>query len=240
VLSKISDLGLLERAVFKPGSPFYFEQPAIGLQQCRIKLYLSLQTGRMKKFLFSIALMIAIMPVTRGQDVISLHNGNQIKARIVHVFEDEVQFIPDGSTDTTLMKRADIEKLSYRNGIQVHFSEGTFLDRDTTLASSQMYQKGYADAARYYKGYKMALTGTLITSFFVPMGLIPALACSSTPPAEENLGYRNPELISDPAYDAGYKDKAFEIKKKKVWRGFMIGTGATAAYFLIIAMAFAL
>ncbi|WP_353717293.1 hypothetical protein [Dyadobacter sp. 676] len=50
--------------------------------------------------------------------------------------------------------------------------------------------KGQIDAARHYKRYKGAATGTLLTSLLSPViGLIPAILCSSTNPKIENLGY---------------------------------------------------
>ncbi|KAA0992686.1 hypothetical protein [Dyadobacter aurulentus] len=56
--------------------------------------------------------------------------------------------------------------------------------------------KGQIDAARHYKRYKGAATGTLITSLVSPfIGLIPAILCSSTYPKIENLGYPNEELF---------------------------------------------
>jgi hypothetical protein len=57
------------------------------------------------------------------------------------------------------------------------------------------------------------------------MGLIPAFACSSAPPKRENLGFRDENLMHHPSYFSGYTEKAHEIKRKKVWQGFAIGTG---------------
>lgn len=78
--------------------------------------------------------------------------------------------------------------------------------------------KGQIDAARHYKRYKGAATGTLLTSLLSPIiGLIPAILCSATYPKIDNLGYPNDELFKQPTYHKAYTKKAKEIKQRKVW-----------------------
>jgi hypothetical protein len=56
------------------------------------------------------------------------------------------------------------------------------------------------------------------------LGLIPAIACSITPPATENLNYPDKELWKKNDYETGYRYRAKKIKQKRVWGGFAIGT----------------
>ena len=100
--------------------------------------------------------------------------------------------------------------------------------------SDSLFNLGTIDATRYYKGYKPAATGTLIASFFFPLGLIPAIACSSTTPARENLGYKDQKLMENTSYFNGYTHKAHAIKKKKVWGGFAIGSGLVIALSILM------
>ncbi|MGG7665786.1 hypothetical protein [Dyadobacter sp. BHUBP1] len=96
--------------------------------------------------------------------------------------------------------------------------------------------KGQIDAARHYKRYKGAATGTLLTSLLSPViGLIPAILCSSTNPKIENLGYPNEELFRQAAYYKAYTKKAKKIKQRKVWSNWGIGLGVNLVLVLVLA-----
>jgi len=95
--------------------------------------------------------------------------------------------------------------------------------------------KGQIDAARHYKRYKGAATGTLLTSLLSPViGLIPAILCSSTNPKIENLGYPNEELFKQAAYYKAYTKKAKKIKQRKVWSNWGIGLGVNLVVILVL------
>ncbi|WP_439555239.1 hypothetical protein [Dyadobacter sp.] len=96
--------------------------------------------------------------------------------------------------------------------------------------------KGQIDAARHYKRYKAAGTGTLITSLVSPIiGLVPAILYSATNPKIENLGYPNEDLFKQPDYYKAYTKKAKKIKQRKVWSNWGIGFGVNLLVILIIA-----
>lgn len=95
--------------------------------------------------------------------------------------------------------------------------------------------KGQIDAARHYKRYKGAATGTLLTSLLSPViGLIPAILCSATNPKIENLGYPNEELFKQAAYYKAYTKKAKKIKQRKVWSNWGIGLGVNLVVILVL------
>jgi len=86
------------------------------------------------------------------------------------------------------------------------------------------FRKGQDDAKKYYR--PDAGTGVLVLSLISPVvGLIPAIACSATPPKEKNLNYRNSVLIKNKDYRNGYSSKAKKIKVNKVWTNFAIAFG---------------
>ncbi|MDR6807498.1 hypothetical protein J2Y45_004698 [Dyadobacter sp. BE34] len=96
--------------------------------------------------------------------------------------------------------------------------------------------KGQIDAARHYKRYKGAATGTLLTSLLSPViGLIPAILCSATNPKIENLGYPNEELFKQATYYKAYTKKAKKIKQRKVWSNWGIGLGVNLVVILVLA-----
>lgn len=109
--------------------------------------------------------------------------------------------------------------------------EGAFF----MLNENDLYVQGRLDASRYYTGYKGAGTGTLITSLLSPLvGLIPAIATSSSSPNEENLGYPDVELIKQREYYDSYTHQAKKIKQKKVWTNWAIGFGVNLVGVLIL------
>jgi len=91
---------------------------------------------------------------------------------------------------------------------------------------SDMFQQGKSDAAIYYKGYKGAGTGTFFTSFLLGpiVGLIPAIACSSTSPSPNNLVFPSVELMKNPNYVSGYTQQAKAKKSGKAWGNYGIGS----------------
>lgn len=94
------------------------------------------------------------------------------------------------------------------------------------VVTQSFYVKGQRDAEANYKKYSGAGTGTLFTSLLSPLvGLIPAIACSSTTPKEINLGAPKSELLAQEEYYLGYTQKAKKIKSRKVWTNWAVGFG---------------
>jgi|GEM_PF-4449941 len=106
---------------------------------------------------------------------------------------------------------------------------------DPILSPMQMYEMGYSDSRLYYRKFKPAATGTLVAAILVgPLfGLIPAIACASTPPSTMNLGYSPSPYANDMSYRAGYKEGAAKKKRTKVWANFGIGTGVLFGLILL-------
>ena len=182
----------------------------------------------MKNWAVLIILWYASINCIVAQDIITLHTGKQLKAKIVHLNAKDVTFIPENQPDTFTIARNEVNTLHYRSGITIQLSEnGVLVPGKYSPAgiSDSLFLRGVADASNYYKGYRSAKIGTLIGSIYFPLGLIPAIACSSAPPKRENLNYRDEDLMRNPSYFSGYTGKAHEIKRKKVWQGFAIGTG---------------
>ena len=181
----------------------------------------------MKSLIVFLFLVFTSVSVSLAQDIITLKSEGELKVRIIKLTTKDVVYIPENSFDTVNLPRGDISKLQYQSGIIIFLSETELPGSRAALEKDSLYVLGETDAGRYYKGYKGAAVGTMIASLWIPMGLIPAIACSATPPDINNLGYMNQKLIDNSSYFNGYTTMAYKIKKKKVWGGFAIGSGVT-------------
>ena len=57
------------------------------------------------------------------------------------------------------------------------------------------------------------------------IALIPAIACSSSEPNEDNLNVPDAKLMRNADYKQAYVDQSHKIKKRKIWKNFGIGSG---------------
>lgn len=184
----------------------------------------------MKKIILTTLISIFTLTLCFSQDVITTRSGESIQARVLEVGQTEIKYKkvdnPEGPVYWIL--KSMVLMVKYENGtVDVFKVEKTIQDSASTVSlSDNMFLKGQVDATRYYNGYKGAGTGTLITSLVSPLiGLIPAIACSSTKPKDINLHYPNPELMKNPDYFLGYTQKAKKIKQGKVWLNWGIAFG---------------
>jgi len=191
----------------------------------------------MKKTIAFVWFVYVTFSVVLAQDIITLTSGQEMKARIIRLNLNNITCIPENNTDTISLPRTEIARLQYRSGILIYLSEIEVPAVDTPnqeTGHDSLFSKGERDANIYYKGYKAAATGTLLCSLYFPFGLIPAIACSATPPTKSKLGYRDQKLMENDSYYKGYTRQAHKIKKKKVWQGFAIGSGAMIGLYLVL------
>ena len=109
-----------------------------------------------------------------------------------------------------------------KDGLPVLINPGSSSDD----SESATYEDGANDALRYYRAKNTGAgwTGATVALITPLVGLIPAVACSSTPPKDFNLNYPESDLMSNSDYASGYRYEAHRIKKNKVWIGFAVGT----------------
>lgn len=193
----------------------------------------------MKKLIFTVLTSIFTMTLCFSQDIITKKSSEDIQAKVLEVTTTEIKYKKfdnlNGPTFTIL--KSDVLMVRYENGTKDIFNEEKKNETvsNPTQISGALFIQGQTDASRYYKGYKGAGTGTLIASLVSPLvGLIPAIACSSTQPKEINLNYPNAELMKKPEYYNGYIQKSKKIKQGKVWTnwGIAFGVNLVAVIFL--------
>lgn len=168
------------------------------------------------------------------QDIITTRDGEDLETKILRVGTEEVEYKrmdnPDGPVFT--LRKSDILLIRYANGTHDVFEE---TPGESNSFRPDMFAKGQSDAMLYYKSYQGAGTGTLLTSLLSPLvGLIPAIACSATPPTDDNLGFPSAEYMRHPEYYQGYTMRAKKIKSGKVWKNWGIALGVNFVAVLII------
>jgi len=109
-------------------------------------------------------------------------------------------------------------------------AQDTLITRSSDNANSQdMYIRGYNDAIKYYKSYKVAGNSVLIASslpfYGIMFGGVSALLASSAAPMDKNLDYPDLSLMRNSEYAKGYKVSARNIKRKKMLSNFFAGIG---------------
>ena len=186
-------------------------------------------------------LIIFVSTLCFSQDLITKKTGEDIQAKVLEVGQTEVKYKKsDNLTGPTFsISKSDVIMIRYENGTKDVFVEENKKAATLPAFSVENYlRQGQMDAKRYYKGYKPAATGTLVSSLLIPIvGLVPAIICSTNEPEEINLNYPNPELMKNPEYSTGYTQQAHKIKSRKVWTNWGIGLGVNVAALLILSAA---
>jgi len=192
-----------------------------------------------KKISIVISAVLLTTTLCFSQDIITNKNSEDIKANVLEVTTTEIKYKkfenPDGPTFSIL--KSDIVMIRYQNGTKDIFTEEKKTEIVPASSNDDLFTQGKFDANRYYNGYKGAGTTTLLTSLiFSPLiGLIPAIATSSSKPSDMNLNYPNANLMKNTDYYSGYTQKAKKIKQGKVWKnwGIAFGVNLIAAVLII-------
>ncbi len=193
----------------------------------------------MKIFCLTVIAFVATISFCFAQDVITLKTGEDVQAKILEVGHNDIRYkkydFQEGPT--YILLKSEIFMVKYENGDKDIFNQEKKTENITSLdtSSGSLFFQGQTDASLHYKGYKGAGTGTLIGSILSPLlGLIPAIATSSTMPSNENLNFPSLELMKNADYYNGYTNRAKKIKKGKVWTNWVIGLAVNVVAIVII------
>jgi hypothetical protein len=181
-----------------------------------------------KHFILSCCTLLILAGTCRSQsfeDTIYTVNTDTLICHITLVNSDNI-FYTDSKNQLTYVSKNKVTHFVLNNkNVEV----STLLAmKDSSLTSPLVNPeiKGRKDALKYYHDYTHAGTGTLVISLLSPLaGLIPAIACASTQPKEQNLNYRDSVLIKQLDYYHSYVQTAHKIKKKKVWTNWGVAFG---------------
>ncbi len=191
----------------------------------------------MKKTGMTIVITFLTIISCFSQDLITLKSGEDINAKIIEVGLTDIKYKKmdnvDGPSFTIL--KSDVLMTRYKNGTKdVYNIEKN--DKKENLSNEAMALQGTKDAVSYYNGQNSGRVWTGVTSVLTSpiLGLIPAIACSSSEPKVENLNFKDSELMKNISYNVAYNEKAHKIKKNKIWKSYGIGSGAWLLLILLL------
>lgn len=179
------------------------------------------------KIFLSLILCFFAFHFAKAQDVITKRNGEEVRGKVTMISPSELHFTPTDQIDSSAVKLpiSELFMVKYEDGRKDVFE--TQNNQSIESAGTNYCAQGKADAKKYYTRFKGAGTTTLIMSIFIgPVyALIPAIACSSTPPAKINLDYPNARQFENKEYYRCYRNEAKRKKSNKVWANYGIGSG---------------
>jgi hypothetical protein len=191
----------------------------------------------MKKITFSAIATILIMTNGFSQDIITKKTSEDIQAKVMEVTTNEIKYkkFDNQSGPTFTLLKSDILMIRYENGSKDIFNEAQNIS-STNNSSTDMAMKGKQDAMTNYKGKNSGAGWTAATTIVLSplFGLIPAAACSSSEPSDNNLNYKELELMKNNTYNQAYTAQAHKTKKRKVWTNYGIGSGVWLLLILLL------
>ena len=192
----------------------------------------------MTKSIFTLLAFIAINITAFSQDVITQKTGEDIQAKILEVNQTEIKYKRfDNQTGPTFtVLKSVVLMIRYDNGTKDIFNQTEEVKAESKTSNEDMRIKGKRDSEMNYIGKKSGAGWTAATTFlFSPLiGVIPAAACASSEPSDQNLNYRDNELMKDYEYNKAYVEQAHKTKKKKVWTSFGVSSGAWLLLILLL------
>jgi hypothetical protein len=191
----------------------------------------------MKKVIFTALATILTLSNSFAQDVITKKTSEDIPAKVIEVTTTEVKYKKydnqNGPTFTLL--KTEVLMIRYQDGTKDVFTEAQNNKSSNDLAN-EMAMKGKQDALNHYKGRNSGAGWTAASTVVLSpiLGIIPAVACSSSEPSNANLAYIDPELMKNYAYNKAYTEQAHKTKKRKIWTHYGIGSGAWLLLVLLL------
>lgn len=202
----------------------------------------------MKKLFLIVAVALSCIKGF-AQDILTKTNGDKVAVKVIEVSDTDIKFKMFDNQNGPLysLSRTEVYSVHYINGTMDVFNgqpaihpqqNNVEIAPATPLPGAGMqdpYMNGRTDAEKYYYGYKGAATATLVVSLLSPLaGLIPAVACSATPPKDANLEMPNAAKAKQPDYYTGYRVQAKRIKSHKVWINYAIGVAVDIVFALVL------
>jgi len=164
-----------------------------------------------------------------AQDIMYKVDGSQIEMNVIEISIETIKYKSwnqlDGPLRTIAIK--DVFMIIYNDGTKEVFKKDNltkpiirnnnvsgFDNKIQSMSNDHdLCFNGQIDATRYYSGYREASSGTAAATIIGGpiIGLIPAIACSTTEPQRRNLTIPEVELAKNQFYYSCYLQEAKKI-----------------------------
>ena len=175
--------------------------------------------------------------IIKAQDTLSMRSGENILVKVIEVGNTEVKYKKLDNLNGPIFSilKSDLLIIKYENGTKDDFSSIKKIE-EKVVSVENLFVQGQNDAIIHYDGYKTAGTAVLLSTAFpgygIFLGIPTALLTLDASPKDENLGYPNLNLMKNEEYAKGYKQKAKQIKRKKVISNYVSGLAIQAGIFV--------
>jgi hypothetical protein len=191
----------------------------------------------MKNILLFI-LFVCSSNIIKAQDTLTMRSGENMLVKVIEVGTSEVKYkkLDNLNGPVFSILKSDLLMIKYENGAKDDFSSIKKIE-EKIVGFEDLFIQGQNDAILNYDGYKTAGTSVLLSTavpfYGIFIGIAPALLCSIAEPKDENLGNPNLNLMKNEQYANGYKQKAKQIKNKKVLHNYVSGIVIQASYLTV-------
>ena len=185
------------------------------------------------KYTLLFILFICSSNIIKAQDTLYMRTSESILVKVIEVGTTEVKYKKLDNLNGPIFSilKSDLLIIKYENGIKDNFSS-IKKNEEKVVGFENLFIQGQNDAIIHYDGYKTAGTAVLLSTAYpfygIFLGIAPALLSSNSDPKDENLGYPNLDLMKNEQYAKGYKQKAKQIKRKKVITNYVSGLAIQA------------
>lgn len=185
--------------------------------------------------------LLGCSSVLSAQDTLWLMNGEMIRCRVKTINRTDVDYIPWGQNGPLYaVNKALLQRLVYETGSSVVFQEAPapvvvadMASSDSAVAamgSDALIQQGIRDAEEHYDFSRprnaAVVIGLTAPVFYLIPGIVATAAMASTTPRYDYLNVPNESLYrNSPDYRQAYTRQARKVKSRKVWGGFLTGSG---------------
>jgi hypothetical protein len=144
----------------------------------------------MKTIIITAVASLFVLSHIDAQDTIWKTSGDSILSKVLEITPTSIKYkrFDNQNGPTYSIMQSEVSMVQYQNGTLDTFGEKSLTNAESIdpVTPGDLYTQGGRHAFNYYKGYKPASTGTLVTSLLSPVvGLIPAIACASTRPQKK-------------------------------------------------------
>ncbi len=194
----------------------------------------------MKKILLIITSFMTLC--LNAQDYITKKTGDDIKAKVLEITTSEIKYKKFDNLDgpTYSISKSEILMIRYENGTKDIFNESEnknlTIDNTTKQATQDYATLAMNDARSNYRGQNSGAGWVVFTTMITSpiLGIIPAVACASKEPNDQNLNYKNQDLMKIQQYNNAYKTEAHRIKRKSIWTGYGAGSAGWLVLILLL------